>query len=83
MLSHFKFLRKYFNGQQFLKIVSGNYYGSVFYACTFWFDIIKTLFKTKLNSMHFRMLRVACRDFDHQISKENLMVRCKRATPLQ
>jgi len=27
MLSHFKFLRKYFNEQQFLKIVSGNYYG--------------------------------------------------------
>jgi len=83
MLSHFKFLRKYFNEQQFLKIVSGNYYGSVFYACTVWFDKIKTLFKTKLNSMHFRMLRVACRDFDHQISKEDLMVRCKRATPLQ
>jgi len=33
--------------------------------------------------MHFRMLQVACRDFDHQISKEDLMVRCKRATPLQ
>jgi len=33
--------------------------------------------------MHFRMLRVACRDYDHQISKEDLMVRCKRVTPLQ
>jgi len=52
----FIFLRKYFNEQQFLKIVSGNYYGLVFFACTVWFDKIKTLFKTKLNSMHFRML---------------------------
>jgi len=33
--------------------------------------------------MHFRMLHVASRDFDHQISKLDLMFRCKRATPLQ
>jgi len=75
MLSHFQFLRKYFNEQQFLKIVSGNYYGSVFYACTVWFDKIKTKFHACFRSLR----RVACRDFDHQISKEDLMVRCKKS----
>jgi len=83
LLSHFKFLRKYFNEQQYLKIVSGNYYGAVFYACTVWFDKMKTIHKTKLNAMHFRMLRVACRDYKHEISKDELMTRCKRATPIQ
>jgi len=55
-----------------------HFHGSVFYACTVWFDKIKTLFKTKLNSMHFRMLWVACRYFNNQISKEKLMFWCKR-----
>jgi len=29
------------------------------------------------------MLRVACRDYKHEISKGELMTRCKRATPIQ
>jgi len=83
LLSHFKFLRKYFNEKQYLKIVTGNYYSTVFYGSTVWFDNIKSIHKTKLNSMHFRLLRVACRDFQNLISKEDLTKRCQRAAPRQ
>jgi len=80
---HFKFLRKYFDEKQFLKIVSGNYYGTVFYGCTVWFDNIKSHQKTKLTSLHFRLPRVACKDFTNLLSKDELMTRCQRATPIQ
>jgi len=33
--------------------------------------------------MHFRLLRVACRDFQNLISKEDLTKRCQRAAPRQ
>jgi len=81
LLSNFKFLCKCLTESQFLKAVSAHFYGTVFYACTVWYDSIKACFKNKLKSLHFRLLRTACHDHYQQYSKEYLSKRCHRATP--
>jgi len=81
LLSNFKFLRKYLTESQFLKAVSAHFYGTVFYACSVWYEGIKQTYKNKLRSLHFRLLRTACRDYYYQHSKEYLSRRCRRATP--
>jgi len=81
LLSNFKFLRKYLTEAQFLKAVSAHFYGTVFYACSVWYDNAKACYKNKLRSLHFRLLRAACKDYYQQYSKDYLSKRCRRATP--
>jgi len=79
-LSNFKFLRKYLTESQFLKAVSAHFYGTVFYACAVWYDNIKAL-KSKLRSLHYRLLRLACRDYYYEYPRDYLAKRCQRANP--
>jgi len=58
LASAFKFLRKYFYEKKFFKIPPANYYRTVFYACTVWFEKMKIKFKMKMQTIHFRTLRV-------------------------
>lgn len=81
--SMFKFIRKYLTEEQFLKSVTANYYSTIFYSSSVWLPNIKAIHKTKLNSLHFRLLRTACKDYNFQISRDALTARCKRATPTE
>jgi len=83
MLSAFRFLRKYLTEKQFLKAASANYYGTVYYAASVWFNNLKQIQKTKLTSIHFRMLRTAKRDHKQSLSRTELTHLCERATPEQ
>jgi len=83
IVSCFKHLRKYLTESQFLQAASANYYGSVFYACSIWYQNLKQKYKTKLNSFHFRMLRTAKLDFRMKLKRNELTELCKRATPEQ
>jgi len=44
-------------------------------------ESLKKSTKVKFNSMYFRLLRITTRDFKREISKTDLIKRCKRATP--
>jgi len=77
----FKFLRKYLTKDQFLKAASAHFYGAVFYASSVWFEQCKSRFKTRFKSLHFRLLRMACKDYGLNRSKAELSAICKRATP--
>jgi hypothetical protein len=83
LVSAFKFLRKYLTEEQFLKAASANYYGSIYYASSVWFQNLKQVHKTKLNSYHFRLLRTAKRDFKMKLKRTELTELCQRATPEQ
>ena len=83
LLSAFRFLRKYLTEEQFLKAASANYYGSVFYSSIVWYQNLKQTHKNKLNSIHFRMLRTAKKDYKMKLKREELTNTCKRATPDQ
>ena len=79
----FRFVRKYMTEAQFLKSVTANYYSTVFYGASVWLPNIKAKHKLRLNSLHFRLLRTACKDFNQLISRENFTMRCNRATPTE
>ncbi len=61
LASCFGYVRKYLTEDQFLKAATADYYESVFYASSVWFQNIKVIFKTKFNSIHFRILGTATR----------------------
>jgi len=82
LTSAFKFLRKYFDEEQFLKIASAYYYGTVFFYCTVWFEKMKAKFKMKMQTINFRMLRVASQDRKKRADKGRSSMRCKCATPV-
>jgi hypothetical protein len=83
LLSVFGFLRKYMTEKQFIKLVTANFYNAIFYASSVWLPCIKAIYKTKLTSLHFRMLRSACKDYTQKISRNDLTNRCKKATPME
>lgn len=83
LVSNFNVLRRYLNEEQFLKAASANYYGAVFYGASVWFDFTKSIYKSKLQSLHFRLLRTATKDFGFRLNHDQLTERCKRATPRQ
>jgi ribonuclease P/MRP protein subunit RPP40 len=83
LLSAFRFLRKYLNESQFLKAAAATYSGMVFYACSVWFHNIKQIFKTKLTSVHFRILRCMKKDYMMKFKQNELTELCQRATPEQ
>jgi len=78
-----KFLRKYLTKDQFLKAASAHFYGAVFYASSLWFEQCKSRFKTRFKSLHFRLLRTACKDYGLNRSNVKLTAICKRATPVE
>jgi hypothetical protein len=75
------YLRKYLDEKQFLKAATAHYYSTVFYASSVWYMNTKACYKTKFNSLHFRMLRIATRL--HEESRSTLTKRCQRATPME
>jgi len=72
-----KFLRKYLSETQFLSMVVNSFYSTIFYAST-----VKSQLKS-IDSLFYRLLRTACRarGYRNEISKTELVQRCKQATP--
>jgi len=81
LISVFRHLRKYLTEEQFLKTVTCNFYSSVYYAASVWLPNCKAIQKTKLTSLHFRLLRTACKDYWTKLSRIELTNRCQKATP--
>ncbi len=81
LLSIFRYVLKHMTEKQFLKSVTSNYYSTVFYGASIWLPLIKSNYKKLLESLHFRLLWTACKDFHCQISRSDLTMRCKKATP--
>jgi hypothetical protein len=81
LVSIFKFLRNQMTKPQFLKAVTANYYSSVFYCNSVWYPNVKAVHRTKLVSLHYRILRIACKDYRSILSRDELSERCQKATP--
>jgi len=80
ILGSLKYMRRYLNEEQFMKSVANNFFSTVFYANSVWYESLKKSTMVKFNSMYFRLLRIATRDFKREIPKTDLIKRCKRAT---
>jgi len=82
LVSCMRYLRKYLTEEQFLRAATANYFSSVFYASSVWFDNIKASYRTKFDSLHFRMLRIATK-MPNDTHRRTLYTRCNRATPVE
>jgi len=80
ILGTLKYIRTYLNEEQFMKSVANNFFCTVFYANSVWYESLKKLTIVKFNSMYFRLLRIATRDFKREIHKVDLIKMYKRAT---
>jgi len=51
---------------------SAHFYGAGFYALSVWFDLCEERLKTKFKSLHYKILRSACKDYNFNMTKESM-----------
>jgi len=70
--SGLKFIRKKLNKEQFLKVLTSQYYGTCFYGCNVW--MAKNTYKDvrRLNALHYRSLRIVAKDYKRIMSRQKL-----------
>jgi hypothetical protein len=81
-LSLIRKIRRNLTMEQFIQIASSQIFGMLYYAAPLWLNqtLEHKLWK-KLDSLHYRILRVACNDFKRTKKKQVIDSLCKRATP--
>jgi len=68
---------------QFLKIVTAQYYSVLYYGSVVWLNsTTKSSLKSLINTAHFKPLRLAMNDFHKKIKRDDLSRLCKRANPI-
>lgn len=79
-----KKLRKRFTKDQFLQIVTAQYYSLLYYCAPVWLnESTPAKLRNLINSAHYRPLRIARYDYGHRLSKSELSKSCERATPME
>jgi len=68
--SALRMIRKKLKFDQFLKVMTCQYYGKCFYGCLVWLNGFVDL--RKLNAIHYSSRRIAKKDYKNQISKASL-----------
>lgn len=77
-----KKIRKRFTADQFLQIVTSQYYSQLYYCALVWLgDSTLSILKKRINSAHYRPLRIALKDYSYKHSRVDLSNICQRATP--
>lgn len=68
-----KFLRRRLTKEQFMKVLTSQYYGSCYYASQAWLGPhTKKMDLRKLNSLHYKLLRVCVYDWKNKVSRSEL-----------
>jgi len=84
VISKLKFLSRLVDRDSMKKIVTTHFFGMIYYGCQVWLNETTTAKQWKLlNSIHYRALRTAARDYHFHIPKAELNSIFNRATPLE
>jgi len=84
VLSKLRFLSKLIDLESMKRVVTTHFFGLIYYASPVWLtEQTTSKHWKKLNSLHYRALRTAARDFFFKFDKESLNKMFGRATPLQ
>jgi len=84
VINKLKFLSKFLTKESMKKVVTSHFFGMIYYSSPVWLTEISSAQHWKiLNSLHYRALRSAARDFTFRWSKDDLNTYFKRATPLK
>jgi hypothetical protein len=68
-----KFLRTRLTQKQFLQVLTSQYYSACYYGSPVWLGChTKKIDLNKLNSLHYRLLRIAACDWKCKISRKEL-----------
>lgn len=71
--SGLKFMRRRLTEDQFLKVITSQYYGLCYYGCQVWLgDHTRRMDLKKLDSAHYRMLRIIKQDYRRKIGRHEL-----------
>ncbi len=83
-ISVLKKLRSKFTQQQFLQILTSQFFSIIFYCSDVWLTTSTSQkLWTVINSIHYKSLRIAVCDHKQRINREKLDVLCQRANPKQ
>jgi len=72
MIRGLKVIRRSLNQENIMKVITSQYYGSIYYALAVWFPTLIVKFKQKLDILHYKVLRVAIRDWMRLFPREML-----------
>jgi len=82
VLGKMKFLSKYMDIKSMKKIITSHYFGMLYYASPVWLnEVTSARIWRILNTLHYKGLRTACRDFRKSKSRDELDKLFNRATP--
>jgi hypothetical protein len=81
-LSLLRKIRPVITQSQFLQIATSQVLSTTYYAAPVWLNSTLGcgLWK-KIESLHYRIMRVACNDFKRRRRRKEIDIQCKRATP--
>jgi len=63
MISGLKVIRSKLTQDQFMKIVTSQYFGALYYGIPVWYDALQKKDKLKMDTLHYKVLRVAVKDW--------------------
>jgi len=73
MNSAMKLVRKKLKLDQFMRVMTCQYYGRCFYGCPIWLNGTTSFMDLRrLNALHYRALRIARRDYKKELSRSDL-----------
>jgi len=75
-------IQKYFDEKSFTKIVTSFLFSKLFYAFEIWhYDLLNYNCKTKLNSFYYNCCRLILKDFEFNMSPDEINAKINRARP--
>ena len=78
-----KFLRRWLGEDDTLKVLTAQFFGTLYYAAPVWMTMLSFKSWKKLESLHYRALRAVYRDHKCTISRQALDHTSSRANPRQ
>jgi len=57
------YLRQKLSSEQFIKVLTCQFYSTIYYGCEVWLDSLSFNDLRRLNALHYRGLRIAVRDY--------------------
>jgi len=82
VLHGLKIVRKYFDEKKFRDITTSFLFTKLFYAYEVWsYNMLSFNCKKLLDSFYYKVCRVIIKDYECLITRENINLRVKRATP--
>jgi len=84
IIAKMRFISKYVDLQAMKKILTSHFFGSMYYGCAVWLNELTTAMEwRKLETLHYKAIRVACKDYRRKKSRNELDTIFNRARPRQ